>query len=120
MAKTFHNLTLTLTASELEQLTASAEAAKRLPAEHAIALIFDRLDWPDLAEAAAQIAQVNEIVAERDRARDSAVLHEADAHGVREQLIEMVGTGEIVVSPGFFAKVGCEVPRTYLSKGSRR
>lgn len=76
--------------------------------------------WPDIAEAAEQQVQIDVLTAERDRARDSAVLHEADAHAVREQLIEMVGTGEIVVSPGFFAKVGCDVPSTYMAKGSKR
>lgn len=76
--------------------------------------------WPDIAEAADQQAQLAEIAGERDRARDSAALHEADAHSVREQLIEMVGTGEIVVAPGFFAKIGCEVPSTYMAKGSKR
>ena len=116
MAKTFHNLTLNLTSSELEQLTARAEAVNRRPAEHAVEVLCERLEWPDLAEAAVQQAQLAELTGERDRARDSAALHEADAHALREQLIEMVGTGEIVVSIGFFEKVGLEVPRPFLAR----
>ncbi|WP_228407248.1 hypothetical protein [Leucobacter muris] len=74
-----------------------------------------RPSWPDRAEAQALAEEIeqlqerlqaalddrDEALADRDRARGSAALHEADAHRARSMVREAVASGTVIASPNF-------------------
>lgn len=96
-------LNITLSLDETTIAAFRAEARDRNISEHRLAneIITHRYanpTWPDRAEAAALAAEVERMRGERDRARDSAVLHSNATDALAGQVEASVTMGDVVAN----------------------
>lgn len=102
----YNTLTLTLSTETRTALQAEADE-QHLSLERYINEILARRvahpQWPDRAESAVLAEQVEILTAERDRARDSAALHEASEQRLRDAIAAALEHGRVVASPAFLA-----------------
>lgn len=99
-----NTLTLTLSTETRTALQAEADREHVSLERHINSILARRVarpSWPDLAENAALADEVERLEGERDRARDSAVLHEASEHRLRMEIEASLASGALVASTGF-------------------
>ena len=95
--KTPLKLTLHLDADTRSWFLAEARAEGRSPDSHLEAILTTRFahpSWPERAEASALAMELACVTHERDRARSSAVLHEAEAEQAIRCLAEVAAALE--------------------------
>ena len=101
-----NTLTLTLSTETRTALQAEADRENVSLERHINTILARRVarpSWPDLAESAALADEVERLEGERDRARDSAVLHEASEHHLRALVTDAIERGAIIASSSFIA-----------------
>ena len=101
-----NTLTLTLSTATRTALQAEADHEGVSLERHINGILARRVakpSWPDIAENAALADEVERLEAERDRARNSAVLHEAAEHRLRTAVESAIEDGTIVASSAFLA-----------------
>ncbi|MEV8337000.1 hypothetical protein [Leucobacter sp. NPDC077196] len=98
-----NTLNLTLSLDETTIAAFRTEAADRDISENRlineiINRRYSHPTWPDLAEAAALAAELERVTGERDRARDTAVLHSDASDALAGQIEASITMGDIIAN----------------------